>query len=46
MARVYDFKDHIISGLETLDHSVELILGPGWVLVDAGNDQAWLEALL
>ena len=31
--------------LEALDDGVELILGAGWVLVDADDDEAGLEAL-
>src|SRR5438874_13724426 len=45
MARIHDFEDHVIAGFETLDDGVELILGPGCVLVDAGDDQAGLKTL-
>ena len=38
MARIHDFEDHVIAGLEGFDHGIELILGSGWMFVDADDD--------
>lgn len=44
-AWIDDFEHHIVTTLELADDAVELVLGPGRVFVDPGNNQTRLKTL-
>ncbi len=45
MPWIHHFEYHVIASFQALSDCIELILGSGWTLVDAGYDESGLETL-